>query len=637
MIARDTVIKIIDFARIEDVVGDFVTLKRRGSGFVGLCPFHDEKTPSFTVTPAKNIFKCFGCGKGGDSINFVMEHEHLSYPEALRFLADKYHIEIEETEQTDEAIEQQTERESLFIALKYGAAYFERQLWESEKGKAIGYSYFKERGLSDQTIRDFQLGYAQDSYDSLLNDAQHNGFDINILLKAGLIRQKEDRNYDFFRDRVMFPVHNISGKVVAFGGRILQKDEKQPKYINTPETDVYQKSKTLYGFYQAKNDIRKQDVCYLVEGYMDVIMLYQAGICNVVASSGTSLTTDQIRLIHRFTENIVILYDGDPAGVKAALRGLDMLLEQGMNVKVVLLPDKHDPDSYVREAGSQGMLDFIRDQQQDFIYFKASLAIEETKHDPVKKTNLIKDIVGSIALLQDPIKRMIYIQELARMMQVQEQVLINEVNKIKRAWIKQQTQGGDKSAVNDLPVELPAAEQQKIYEWTITTQERDIIRVLIEYGDKPWDDEIPVAGYLLASLEDDAISGEVHKYILKRALDIFNAHEPLEILRVTETYEDEEAKKLVAELLSSPYELSHNWNIRHDIIIRTPDQNYKNDVESALSRFRLVKVLELMGIYEEKKKLTMEAEAQIQLLSVWKHLDEEKRKLSKIVGSVILR
>lgn len=370
---------------------------------------------------------------------------------------------------------------------------------------------------------------------------------------------------------------------------------------------------------------------------MDVIMLYQAGIRNVVASSGTSLTTDQIRLIHRFTENIVILYDGDPAGIKAALRGLDMLLEQGMNVKVVLLPDKHDPDSFVREVGTQGMLDYIREHQKDFIYFKASLSREEALRDPVAKSNLIRDIVGSIALLNDPIKRMVYIQELARMMQVQEQVLITEVNKIKRAWIKQQAQGDEKAAVKDLPVEISQAEQQRIYEWTIEHQEKDLIRVLIEYGEKLWEDDIPVAGYLLALLNDNDITIPVHQAVISRAKEIFTAEEPLDRLRLPETYEDPDVRGFITGLLATPYELSDNWINRHEIIVRTPSQNYRKDVDSALSRFRLVKVLEVMGIFEEKKKETMELEAQLQLLKYWKKLEEEKQRLSKIAGSVILR
>jgi len=637
MIARESIQKIMDYAQIEDVVSDFVTLKRRGTSLVGLCPFHDEKTPSFTVTPAKNIFKCFGCGKGGDPVNFVMEHEHLSYPEALRHLAQKYNIELEETRQTEEALEEQSERESMLIALKFATGYFENQLWETEMGRAIGYSYFKERGLSDDTIKAFQLGYAADSYSALLEAAKQNEFEEKVLVSVGLLKEKEGRTYDFFRDRVMFPVHNIAGKVIAFGGRILKKEDNIAKYINTPETDLYQKSKVLYGFYQAKNEIRKKDECILVEGYMDVIMLFQAGIKNAVASSGTSLTTDQIRLIHRFTDNIVILYDGDPAGIKAAIRGLDMLLEQGMNVKVVVLPDKHDPDSYVQEAGAQGMLDFISSHKKDFIYFKASLAMEDAKSDPVAKSRLIRDIVTSIALIQDPIKRMVYIQELARMMQVSEQVLIVEVNKIKRAWLKHQSQPGERTAVEDLQEDVLQSADQRTYDLTIEHQEKDIIRVLLEHAEKPWEDDIPVAGYILVNLEKIILNNPLLQVVISKAKEMFEGHHSLDQLRDADKYDDPAIRKLIIELLVSPYELSHNWLSRHDIIVTMTEHNYRDDVESALTRFKLVKVLEYMSVYDEKIRIALDVNEQMNLLGARKILQDEKQSLSAKLGSVIIR
>jgi DNA primase len=436
LITRDTIAKIIDTAQIEQVVGDFVNLKKSGSILKGNCPFHQEKTPSFVVNPNKNIFKCFGCGKGGDSVSFMMEHEKFSFPEALRYLANKYHIEIEETQATEEDKQVKDDKDSLLIVLNYAAKFYQTQLTETEEGRAIGLSYFKERGFLEETINVFQLGYAQDSYDSLLNDALKNGYNKELLLKAGLIKEKNDKAYDFFRDRVMFPIHNVSGKVIAFGGRILKKSENQPKYINTAETDVYHKSQVLYGISHAKAEIRKQDVCYLVEGYTDVISLYQAGIRNVVASSGTALTKEQVQLIKRFTPNIVILYDGDAAGVKAAVRGLDIVLEQGLNVKVVLLPDGEDPDSFVKKNGTDAALAFIEKEQQDFILFKATQGIKDIGNDPVKKSEVIRDIVESIALIQDNIKRQLYIKHCADIVDVPEKILVNEANKIRTRQFK---------------------------------------------------------------------------------------------------------------------------------------------------------------------------------------------------------
>jgi DNA primase len=386
LITRDTIRKIIDTAQIVEVVGDFVNLKKSGSIYKGNCPFHQEKTPSFVVNPNKNIFKCFGCGKGGDAINFIMEHEKFSYPEALKFLANKYQIEIEETyTQTEENKAEQAQVDSLYIALNFATKYFQQQLLETEDGRNIALSYCKERGMSDEVIQKFQIGYAPDSFDAFLNNAKEHAYNEEILLNAGLIKEKNDKKYDFFRDRLMFPILNVSGKTIAFGGRILKKAENQAKYINTAETEVYHKSQVLYGIFHAKETIRKQDECILVEGYTDVISLYQAGIKNAVASSGTALTREQVLLIKRFTQNIVILYDGDAAGIKAALRGLDIVLEIGLNVKIVLLPEAEDPDSFVRKNGIENALSYIQNHQQDFILFKASQGIEEVKHDPIKK------------------------------------------------------------------------------------------------------------------------------------------------------------------------------------------------------------------------------------------------------------
>jgi DNA primase len=385
LIPKDTIQTIIETARIEEVVGEFVHLRKRGVNYVGLCPFHNEKTPSFTVSPAKGIYKCFGCGKAGNSVNFIMEHEHYTYPEALKFLAKKYNIEVEEEEQTPEQIQQLNERESLYAVTEFARKFFTEQLLNTDEGKSIGLSYFKERDFTDKTIDEFQLGYSPDRWDAFTKAAKENGYEKQFLVKTGLTIDKDGKHFDRFRARVIFPIHNLTGRVIGFGGRILKKDDKKAKYVNSPESEIYNKSKVLYGIYFAKNEIIKKDNCFLVEGYTDVISLFQAGIKNVVASSGTSLTTGQIRLIKRYTPNITILYDGDAAGLKASFRGIDMILEQGMNVKVVLFPEGEDPDSYARTHRSVEVEDYITSQAKDFIRFKTSVLLEETQNDPVKK------------------------------------------------------------------------------------------------------------------------------------------------------------------------------------------------------------------------------------------------------------
>ncbi len=535
MITRDTIAKILDTAQIEDVVRDFVNLKKAGSLLKGNCPFHQEKTPSFVVNPNKNIFKCFGCGKGGDSVSFIMEHEKFTFPEALRYLAQKYHIEVEETQVSTEEKQVQDEKESLLIALNYAAKFYQTQLTETEDGKAIGLSYFKERGFLDDTIQTFQLGYSPDSFDTFYNQAIKDGYNEEILLKAGLIKEKNGKHYDFFRDRVMFPIFNVSGKVVAFGGRMLKSAKSDnpnvynPKYINTAETDVYHKSQVLYGISHAKAEIRKHDVCYLVEGYTDVISLYQAGIKNVVASSGTALTKEQVQLIKRFTQNMVILYDGDAAGIKAALRGLDIVLEQGLNVKLVLLPDSEDPDSFVKKNGTDATLDFIQKKQQDFILFKATQGIEEVKNDPVKKSEVIKDIVESIAKVDDNIKRQLYIKHCADIVEVPENILVNEVNKIRTQQFKKSKDFNqeDANAINDfVKTEVDHSQQTVSKTPALYHQEKDIIRVLLEHGDKEMTEEYSVAEYVIFEMVDVEFKTEVFGKIVKLYLDAYQHEKP---------------------------------------------------------------------------------------------------------------
>lgn len=406
-----TIQEVQDRAEIEEVVGDYVPLKKKGQNMWACCPFHDEKTPSFSVAPNKGIYKCFGCGKAGDSIQFIMDLEGLNFPEAIRQLADKYGIEIEETESSPEQQEAYNERESLYIVLNFATEYFKDLLHNHPQGKSIGLSYFKERGFSNATIAEFDLGFTLDQWDGLIKAAKAAGHSEELLEKAGLIIKKEDKTYDRFRNRVIFPIHSISGKPIAFGARILINDKKQPKYINSPETDVYHKSEVLYGIAQAKKSIRDKENCYLVEGYTDVISLHQSGVENVVASSGTSLTTQQIKLIGRYAQNVTVLFDGDAAGLKAAMRGIDLILEGGLNVKVVIFPDGEDPDSYSQKMGDEAFKTFLTENAKDFIRFKSDLLLEETKKDPIKKAETIQDIVRSISKIPDPVKRAIYIKE----------------------------------------------------------------------------------------------------------------------------------------------------------------------------------------------------------------------------------
>lgn len=432
MITQKTIAEVFEAAKIEEVVGDFVNLRRRGVNMIGLCPFHNEKTPSFTVSPNKGIYKCFGCGKGGNSVNFVMEHEQFAYPDAIRYLAKKYGVKIEEKELTPEQDLERQRRDSLFIINDFAVNYYQNNLLNSDIGKSVGLAYFKQRGFREDTIKKFQLGFALDKKDHLTLAMVNKGYNVELLKKVGLTSKYGS---DFFRNRVQFPIHNLSGKVIGFGGRILINDKKQPKYLNSPETEIYNKSRVLYGIYFAKKAIRQEDNCFLVEGYTDVISLNQAGIENVVSSSGTSLTVGQIQLIKRNTQNITILYDGDAAGIKAALRGLELVLEQDMNVKVVLLPKGEDPDSFVQSVGTVKFKEYIEEKATDFILFKTNLLLEETANDPIKRASLIIDIVGSIARIPDPIKRSVYVRECSILMDINEQILVDEANKSVRSLL----------------------------------------------------------------------------------------------------------------------------------------------------------------------------------------------------------
>lgn len=501
MIPKLTIDKIIDAARVEEVIGDFITLKKRGANLLGLCPFHGEKSPSFTVSPAKGIYKCFGCGKSGTAVNFIMDHESLSYPEALKYLANKYGIEVVEKEITVEEKAQQNERESLYIVMQYAQKYFTDLLLNDDLGRSVGLGYFKERGFSMQTIEKFQLGYSSEERRVFSETAVKNGYKPEYLVKTGmsiLSNNHVEGNpitvsdiFDRYTGRVMFPIHNLAGRVIGFGGRILTNDKKLAKYINSPQTDIYDKSKTLYGLFQAKKQIIQDDNCYLVEGYTDVISMHQVGVENVVASSGTSLTVEQIKLIHRFTKNITILYDGDLAGIKASFRGIDLILEEGMNVRVLLFPDGDDPDSYSKKVTSEEFKEFIKSNSKDFISFKTSLLYKEAEHDPIKRAELIKDIVESIAVIPDAINRSVYVKECSRIMDISEQVLQIEVNKLIRKKNAKSSlppvnnqpsvaQPGEEPPLDLLDPSLDEPEQAK--DTILDHEEKELLRMMMMYG-----------------------------------------------------------------------------------------------------------------------------------------------------------
>ncbi|MCB9040708.1 MAG: DNA primase [Lewinellaceae bacterium] len=648
MIKPKSVEEVIETAKVEEVIQDYVNLKRRGVNMIGLCPFHAEKTPSFTVSPSKGFYKCFGCGKGGDAVNFLMELEQMDFPEAIRHLARKYGIQLEETEVSQEVREEQQYQESLYLVNEYAKQYYQDQLFLTDVGKSVGLSYFKERGFREEVIKKFGLGFAPDKTDAFTVKATHDGYKLDLLKKLGLASQY---GRDFFRNRVMFAIHNLSGKVIGFGGRILVKDVKAPKYVNTPETDVYNKSKVLYGAFFAKRAIRKEDECIMVEGYTDVLSLHQAGIENVVASSGTSLTIEQIRLVKRYTENIKILYDGDPAGIKAALRGMGMVLEEGLNVKIVLLPQGEDPDSYLKAVGTEAFREYITQEAKDFIMFQAGLLQEEAAGDPVKKTKLIKDIVDSIARIPDPLKRSLYVRECARIMEVEEQLLVNEANKVvahrfrkgqqeeERARLKEGAPQPDE--VFTTPPPLPREKQAPAGD---EFQEKDIIRILIAGGGEVFDKEenITVAQYILSNIEDvlDTFDFPLYGQLAKKCHERLLANEPVNTDYFL-NHPDEEIRQMAINMLSSPYEYSENWEKRWDIFLssqKMPDENFERDSTQALKRFKLRKLNKMIRQNAEKIKQLFEQKSEdyIIYLKLDQKLKGMRNELAEELGTVVL-
>lgn len=651
MITKETIEQIRDTARVEEVVGEFVNLKRRGSNLIGLCPFHTEKTPSFTVSPAKGIYKCFGCGASGDAVKFIMEHEHYSYPDALKYLAKKYNIEIEETEVSPQYLEEQNLKESLFAVNQFAEQFFVDQLWNDPKGQAIGLSYFHERGFSDEIIKKFRLGYAQDEWSHFTTAAQKKGYKLEYLKAVGLTSSGE-KQVDVYRGRVMFPIHNITGRVLGFGGRTLKSDKSTPKYINSPESEIYNKSKILYGLYFAKNAIIKHDNCYLVEGYTDVISLHQAGIENVVASSGTSLTEGQIQLIKRYTPNITILYDGDAAGIKASFRGIDMILEAGMNVRVVLFPDGEDPDSFSKKVSYNELVEFLEKNQKDFISFKADVLLKEAGTDPIKRAGVIRDMVESIALIPDGIVRNMFVQQCALLMNVPEQTLFNELNKLRRNKLKEKHKkdDGDPADWDVVRAEPVKAVQPMQLELTTHPQEREILRLLLNYGDQELifhekndlGDEIEIKVKVHEMVISDLVSDEilpshpVYRRIFEELQQLFSNNHTQEFIQKFFTHhEDEEIRSLAIELIIPRYTLSKNWEERHNIFSQPEEERLLPAVSEALHQLK-VRRINLM-IEEEKKKLKElhDPEKLIEIMQIIKNMEEIKKALSDALTTVI--
>ncbi|KAF0131730.1 MAG: DNA primase [Bacteroidetes bacterium] len=647
MIPAYTIANILETARIEEVVGEFVGLKRRGSNLIGLCPFHQEKTPSFSVSPGKGIFKCFGCGKGGDSARFIMEHEHVSYPDAIRYLARKYQIEIEEEQQSPEELAALNERERMFNLNTFAQGYFTHTLFETNEGRSIGLSYFKERDFREAITKKFQLGYSPDHRDTFSVHAKKNGYTEDILLKTGLSVGSEERLFDRFQGRVIFPIHNLTGKVLGFGGRILSGDKTKAKYLNSPESEIYNKSKTLYGIFFAKNAIVKHDNCLLVEGYTDVISMHQAGIENVVASSGTSLTTDQIRLIRRYTNNITILYDGDKAGINASLRGTDMILEEGMNVRVLLFPDGDDPDSFVRKNRSSDVESYISNNAKDFISFKTALLLEESAHDPIKKAGLIKEIVHTISLIPEPIYRSVYVKECSRMLEVEEQTLMNELNKLLRQKFKSRTSTDIPEPVQETPAKQETIEtgpeaQLGYY------QERELVKILLQYGNKEITHELTdeqgfpttytetVARLIIDDLLTDDLWFEYspHKKIQEHFVEALK-EEVVPSEKFFINHPEPDTASLAVDLLTSPYEL-HNWESR-SIFVKTEVDVLKLAITNSIFRYKDQIIEARQKAISEKLKESTDFAEQMGLMIQKKKYDDLRRMINQQLGIVIIK
>lgn len=630
---------------IVDVINDFVSLKKVGTNYRALSPFTQEKTPSFYVSPSKDIFKCFSTGKGGDAISFIMEIEGINYVEALKYLAAKYGIEIQEEEQTDEQINAQNERDSLFIALKYAGEFFQDTLWNHSEGKSIGLSYFKERGFSEAAIKKFELGYSLDQWDGLMKSAISKGYSEDILEKAGLILKSEGKAYDRFRGRVMFPIHNVGGKVIAFGARTLLKDKKQPKYINSPETGVYHKSDIVYGIHQARQAIRNEDLCYLVEGYTDVISMHQSGVENVVASSGTSLTKEQIQLISRYTKNITVLYDGDSAGIKASFRGIDLILESDLNVHAVVFPEGEDPDSFSRTMSSEAFKDYLISNSQDFITFKIKILSSDTKGiSQADKSKVVSEIINSLVLISDAVKRSHFIKVTSEMMDVDESSILHEVNRIlkKKAIDYNKKQRADRDIENQIQEILPEDEQEREVSFVLNSEDREkeCIRLLLNYPANSFemsdDGEtklVSVAEYLFIELSDIEFESLAAERIFKESNSLFIRNESISPDYFLD-FEDIEIKKLVIDCLEVKYFLSDGWQ-GHAIRTTHESEILYKEVHKTILRLKKRKLEMLIRKNHLEMKTAHSQNEQDELLKVYIYLKSRHDLVSTELGTVV--
>ena len=662
MIPKNTVDIIIETAHVEEVVGEFITLKKRGANLLGLCPFHGEKTPSFTVSSVKGIYKCFGCGKAGNSVNFVMDHLKLTYPEALKWLAKKYNIEVIEREITPAERELQTERESMLIVMQYAQRYFSETMLQIDEGKSIGLGYFKERDLKDDIISKFQLGYSLEEKNSFTNTAIKNGYSPKYLAKTGMSilsnryvegnEIKASDLFDRYAGRVMFPIHDDGGRVVAFGGRSLTKDKKIAKYINSPETEIYNKSKILYGLWLGKKTIQEKDTCFLVEGYMDVIAMHQAGIENVVASSGTSLTVDQIKSIHRFTKNIVVLYDGDEAGQKASSRAIPLLLEEGMNVKLLQFPDNDDPDSFSRKVTIQEFHDYIETNVTDFLYFKTKKLKEQTKNDPIKLAGVIKDIVENIAIIPDNIIRSIYIKECSNIMEIEESILQLEVNKIRRKVSPKQKKDDSVLDENSQTEILNQTNFQETNENTVLkfdSEEKELLRIMLLHGnilvkidaetenEVAADDlEITISEFILYELWRDQISLEnpIHQVILDEYI-LELSHDRIPTIQHFSMSQNPIISSFVINNIINNYELSNKWE-KLGVYISEEINDIKKSTENLLFSLKEKKINSFINQKQDLLKLTNPEETEHIIKEIIQLIDLKKR-VNKLLGRIVIK
>ena len=647
MISPNTIQQILSRIDIIEIVGTFVKLKKRGTNYLGLCPFHNEKSPSFTVSPAKEIYKCFGCGRSGNSIGFLMEHEKYTYVEALRWLAQRYNVEIEETEVSPEQKLQQQSAESLFIINNFAQQFFTNHLLNTEEGQDIGLSYLKQRGFTDEIIKKFQLGFNPEARDSFAKAAIQAQYNIELLQKSGLVAIRDERPVDNYRGRIIFPIHNQSGKVVGFGARILKTNDKAPKYINTPENDIYVKSKILYGSYFARMAIDKTDECLLVEGYTDVVSLHQAGIENVVASGGTSLTPDQLRLVKKYTNNLTIIYDGDSAGIKAALRGLDLALEESLNVRLVLIPDKEDPDSYVNKVGAAAFTEFIAANKKDFILFQLEVSLKEAGTDSVKKSAVVNQVAETISKInkaEDFTRQQDYIKQSAELLKIEESGLHALVNKFIREKITKEENKVNRQETNDnfaVPTHPFEIEDDAIGLLNKDEQhEKAMVRSLLEFGLKEWDGQLRVADHIFAEIEGNQLEEMIDNKNLIALIKTYKTwyNEGLEPNAKTFLYhEDFAMSSLVTNVMDYTYEISHNWKKIFEGKIATREDLYKEEVFSTLNYLKLRKIKRMMDENQRDLEKEHTTDEQMVFLQIHQHLKKMEIELTKLLGTVIFR